>query len=402
MNQVHVTLYNKNSGGRIKIWKCWVVNNKVCREWGIENGVMQYTEDEIKGKNIGRSNETTPEEQALLEFERIVRLKREEGYTESVKTLEKNQSADGVDWSTATLTPSFAPSKPEVSVEPEFEQSLISEKRAIYQRKHNGMRIFAVVGDNGKVNIYSRRIDDKTANFPQHVTALSSLPPRTVLDGEMVANDDPDLIKTIFGAKADKAIERQKTVSVDIVFFDLLTLDGQYYIGKEYAERYNKMQEIISKTNSSMLKVVENIPYQDKRPACPTDWEGMILKDAKSYMKIRLDGKPDRKSGSWKIKNFKEADLICYEWMTGKGKLQNDVATLKLGAYDSNGNFVHVCESGSGLDGTMRSQIRKAKMPIVIEVKYEEVTPAGSLRLPIVLRVRTDKQPAECLLSDIK
>lgn len=399
MNQI--TLYNKNSNDRVKVWKCWVINNKVCREWGVLDGVMQYTEDEIKGKNIGRSNETTPEDQAIFEYERLVRLKKEEGYTESIKTLQTTQN--GVDWSEAKVAPSFAPSKPEVSVETNFEEELIKQKRAIYQRKHNGMRIFAVVGDNGKVSIYSRRIDDKTANFPEHIKVLAKLPAKTILDGEMVANDDPDLIKTIFGASPEKAIERQKAVSVEIVFFDLLTLNGEDYVNKPYSVRYDKMNEVVSKIGKSgLVKVVENIPYKDQRPKCPPDWEGMILKDAQSYMKIRMDGKPDRKSGSWKIKNFKEADLVCYEWMTGKGKLLNDVATLKLGAYDAQGNFVHVCESGSGLDGTMRAQIRKLKMPVVIEVKYEEVTPSGSLRLPIVLRVRTDKNPAECLLSDIR
>ena len=43
----------------------------------------QNTKETVYGKNRGRSNETTDEEQALLEFERKVKKKKEEGYVET-------------------------------------------------------------------------------------------------------------------------------------------------------------------------------------------------------------------------------------------------------------------------------------------------------------------------------
>lgn len=410
-----VTLYNKSSKGKIKLWSIWTEDGVVCREWGMQGGKLQRTEDAVVQKNVGRANETSYEEQAQFEAERLIRLKREEGYTESINSLE---TLPTINWTDAILPDSFAPSKPETSVDPADEAALVKSSNAIYQRKHNGMRAFVIKGD-GAVNIYSRRMELKTENFPKHVALFKNvLPIRTIIDCEVIATpsngyEDPDLIKTIFGADAEKAIERQLQQTVDFVIFDVLYYDGDDISSLAYEQRYKALQrlkpalllEIINRVRQhiSMVDIVENIAKPKKIPA---DWEGLILRDKTAPMKIRWDGKPDRKSGSWKIKNFKECDLVCHAWTTGKGRLNDNVATLQLGAYNKAGMLVHVCESGSGLDEESRAEIRKispnGKTKFVVEIKYEEKTPSGSLRLPIFLRTRPDKKIEECLFEDIK
>jgi ATP-dependent DNA ligase len=276
------------------------------------------------------------------------------------------------------------------------------------------MRAFVIRGEN-TVNIYSRRMELKTANFPEHVKLFRNIMPIcSVLDCEVVANDDPDLIKTIFGTGEEKAIERQKNQKVEFIVFDVLYWDGDDVSCFPYGPltntttRYSIMARglspLISLERADTIRLVENLP---NRPTnIPREWEGLVLKDKSSSTKIRWDGKPDRKSGTFKIKNFKEADLVCYEWMKGKGKLNDDVATLKLGMYDAWGTLVHVCESGSGLTDALRQEIRTLSpfgkfKKFTVEIKYEEVTPGKSLRLPILLRLRPDKAPRECVLVDI-
>lgn len=402
-----ITLFATSSAGKPKQWSIWTEpNGYVCKEWGYIDGAKQTTKDLVKQKNLGKSNETSLDEQAELEAQRILDKKREEGYSESLNTANNSE----IDWVNAVLPDTFAPSKPETSIEPENEQALIDSGNALYQRKHNGQRAFVIKGRNNNVNIYSRRMELKTDLFPKHVELFAKiLPNGTIVDCECVANDDPDLIKTIFGADKEKALERQKAQEVDFIIFDCLYRMEKEQCQNAYQDRYGLLQrlnplilaEAINRVRKhiSMVSIVENID----KSALQTSWEGLILRDKSAPMKIRWDGKPDRKSGSWKKKNFIECDVVAYKWTTGKGKNNDRPAKLFVGAYDNN-KLVEISEVGSGLTEKDKDDILsgKIKLPIAIELKYEEVTPAKSFRLPIFLRFREDKPIKECLLKDIK
>lgn len=61
------TLYSRTATGTVNIWQCWVENDEVYVSWGQQGGQMQYSRHKCKGKNAGRSNATTPHEQAVKE-----------------------------------------------------------------------------------------------------------------------------------------------------------------------------------------------------------------------------------------------------------------------------------------------------------------------------------------------
>ncbi len=58
-----------------------VKNNVIITEWWTskedEDGKKQITEETVYGKNKGRSNETNDNEQAVLEYERKIKKKKE-------------------------------------------------------------------------------------------------------------------------------------------------------------------------------------------------------------------------------------------------------------------------------------------------------------------------------------
>lgn len=402
-----VILLNKASSGKTKIWSICTEGNEVVKEWGLEDGQMQITRDVVKGKNIGKANETSPEEQAELEAQRYITKKREEGYNETL-----------LDFSKADLAPdffdnppdSFAPSKPATSIDPELEEKLVKENRAWYSRKWNGMRTFFFHGKNG-VRIFSRRMEEKTDFFPWHAEEFAKLTrPGTVADCEMILNDDPDLIKEVYGGtKADKSIERQKTShgKPTAIVFDILYWNGSSFRSK-YRDRYVQIQLQFSDGKLfrpiELLNAVSISENKCETPIPDPSWEGMVLWDSESKQNIRFDGKPDRKSGAYKKKNFVECDVVAYEWKTGKGKNNDRPAKLLVGAYDSEGKLVPISEVGSGLCESHKDEILTGvvKLPITVEIKYEEVTPDKSFRLPIFLRWRQDKPTKECVLSDIK
>lgn len=64
-----------------KKWECEVSENKIKYVWGQINGIMQELNVEIdSGKNIGKKNETTKEQQAIVEAKAKINNKIKEGY----------------------------------------------------------------------------------------------------------------------------------------------------------------------------------------------------------------------------------------------------------------------------------------------------------------------------------
>lgn len=63
-----IPLYSLNTNGTIQKWHITVNGDMIFKEYGQEGGSMQIVAETItKGKNIGKANQTTPTQQALLE-----------------------------------------------------------------------------------------------------------------------------------------------------------------------------------------------------------------------------------------------------------------------------------------------------------------------------------------------
>lgn len=81
--QVKTTLYKKASKGYVQQWKVFVENNKITVEFGQVGGKLQTKDTFCKGKNIGRSNATTDDEQALSEATAKWEKQVKKGYVKS-------------------------------------------------------------------------------------------------------------------------------------------------------------------------------------------------------------------------------------------------------------------------------------------------------------------------------
>ena len=78
-------LYKKDSKGKIRFVEIYSNENKVIQKHGIIDGKVVYNESECVGKNIGKLNETSPEEQAILEANAKIVKKLDEGYFKSIE-----------------------------------------------------------------------------------------------------------------------------------------------------------------------------------------------------------------------------------------------------------------------------------------------------------------------------
>lgn len=85
MTKTFPTLYKKTSAGEDQSWSIQVTGNKIVTRWGRFTGAQQTATETIEsGKNAGRANQTTPEEQALLEAQAQWDKKLKRGYVQDL------------------------------------------------------------------------------------------------------------------------------------------------------------------------------------------------------------------------------------------------------------------------------------------------------------------------------
>ncbi len=159
-------LYARDSKGEIKMWNIWVESNSlgadICRKFGQLGGKLQEKRTQItSGKNIGKSNETTPFEQACSEAESKWKRQKDRGYKElsDVGVAEK-EAHKGIEYLGMVLDQVLPESNTDASgnikpmkAQPYYKKSngqiAIKFPDVCGQPKINGVRCTAQYTDNG-------------------------------------------------------------------------------------------------------------------------------------------------------------------------------------------------------------------------------------------------------------
>ena len=169
------TLYRQRQSGAIQTWTISTEDNVIVTRWGQEDGSMQESRDEVKeGKNIGRSNATTPTEQAQAEAQSKWERKLKRGHVQErtgAKTGQIDAIIEGGVW------PMLAHRFDKVGHKINFP--------AFTQPKFDGHRCVAIIDDKGKCALWSRSRKPITS-LPHIVEAYEALDVRNmVFDGEL-------------------------------------------------------------------------------------------------------------------------------------------------------------------------------------------------------------------------
>jgi len=177
------TLYGVDKNGGAKIWKVWTEGATIFVQHGKLGGKQQVKETVCKGKNQGRANETSPEQQAVLEAESKYRKQLDKYYK---PTLEEAQVAttEGV-----MLAHDY------------LKQGHRIDDNFWASRKLDGLRLKSELV-NGEIVLHSR--GGKTYPVPPHLEdqlkTLHESSGLSQLDGEFYIHDTP-LQKIVSAAK---------------------------------------------------------------------------------------------------------------------------------------------------------------------------------------------------------
>jgi ATP-dependent DNA ligase len=111
------TIYKKDSKDKIRVLRVYHEGADLIQESGLINGKLVIHRSTCKGKNIGKSNETTPEKQAMLEAIAKIETKMSTGYFATRQEAEDNvvilpmlaksyvDESNKVNWTTAYVQP---------------------------------------------------------------------------------------------------------------------------------------------------------------------------------------------------------------------------------------------------------------------------------------------------------
>src|ERR1035437_8211993 len=177
-------LYKKTSTGAIQQWDIRVNGNEIVTTYGQVGGKLQTTTETIReGKNAGKSNETTAEQQANLEAVATWQKKLKSGYVQSIDDAQNDVTDDVIE---GGVLPMLAPSK-SYPFDPNLEKKIVFP--AFVQPKLDGARCIAIVVD-GKATLWSRT-RKPIYSAPHIVDALEELLPfgKFTLDGELYQHD---------------------------------------------------------------------------------------------------------------------------------------------------------------------------------------------------------------------
>lgn len=176
-------LYKKTTTGAIQYWDIQTIDNMVVTQFGQVGGKQQRTEDVIGvGKNLGRSNETTPIQQAEAEAQ-----------AKWTKQIERKGYVENLEQASAGKNDLAGPPPPMLAKKFFDQESNLTKLEdgghihfpALVQPKLNGIRCQAVIKD-GKCTLWSRT--GKLITSMPHINkayekALPHYP--LVVDGEL-------------------------------------------------------------------------------------------------------------------------------------------------------------------------------------------------------------------------
>ena len=308
-------LYKLDSKGKVRTWSIATCGSTYNQVHGILDGKMQSTYTEVKsGKNIGKANETTAEEQCQLEAEALWKKKRDRsGYTEEIPTDKP-------------LRPMLAkPYSDTVNL-------LAPEQMWVIQPKLDGVRCLAKFDDEGKVTLWTRT--GKQIKSVPHIAAdlakLGPPYPGAIYDGELYNHELKDDFQGLLSCiKRDKVVEKSKIVQYHI--YDLVDED------KTFETRNIKLQAhlLLLQSDTSLVPVTTTDPVlrASDLKAEAAKWvdkgyEGIMLRDLKSKYKIN-----GRSSGLLKFKDFMDEEFVIVGASEDKGKMAGqctfDCAVMK-------------------------------------------------------------------------
>ncbi len=284
--------------------------------------------------------------------------------------------------------------------------------------KFDGIRAHAHKSGS-QVALFSRTLDDVTAQFPEIASALATLPGSFLVDGEVLAWRDgrPDSFFRLQRRLGRKAPEPEVLEEVPVAFmaYDCLAREGRPLFEEAWTKRRREL-EAISPDGALRVSPVfrAETPAELDRlfdEARERGNEGLMLKRFDSTYQAGKRGRAWRKYK----KALATLDVVVTAVQQGNGKRAGMLSDYTFAVKDGD-RFVNIGKAYSGLTdeeirrmGTVFRKItvgrygpvRAVEPQVVLEVSFDSIQKSTrhksgfARRFPRIVRLRPDKKPEE-------
>lgn len=307
------TLFKQTTTGKIQQWKVKVFGNGVISEFGQTDGKLQETRDVIKsGKNLGKSNETTPEEQAKLKAQQLFDKKVKEGYVQDMTLAQANKNnLEGVE--------------PMLAFDADKKEKYLTFP-AYAQPKLDGFRCITVV-ENGKATMYTRT--QKVINtLPHIVQEIENIFGNTdiILDGELYNHELKDEFEKIQSyIKRDELHPDREIIQYHL--YDVVVGNKDHH--QRFSIIRNALESLIHPPISLKLVETTKVCEQNDIDMLFKYWLGEGYEGA-MYRSLRMPYENKRSAGLLKIKVFEDHEFEIVGVNEGTGKDMGSASTFTV------------------------------------------------------------------------
>lgn len=367
------TLYKKTSTGAIQTWGIVTFRDEDLSvqniaSFGQLGGKIQQTPEVFtEGKNIGRSNETTPWEQAILQAKSDWEGKLKKGYVESIDDAREGKTSDIIE---GGIFPMLAHKYSEQA------QKIVFP--AITQPKFDGHRCIAQCDANGVVTLWSRTRKPITG-LPLLIDTLRDrMLPDTYLDGELYNH----YYRNDF-EKLSHFIRQEKPIpGNEIVQYHVYDYPEPTYSNASRNVVLNRMKDAFKGT---LVHIVESVIVNNEDELMEAfemflaqGYEGCMVRN---YAGLYVN---KRSYDLQKVKEFSDSEYLVTDVKEGKGSMA--------------GKAIFVCRTDNGNEfsakmvGSMSNLAQYVDDPSLaigrkLTVKYQGLTNKNNIpRFPVAMR----------------
>lgn len=290
-------------------------------------------------------------------------------------------------------------------------------KPVICEFKYDGIRVqLHKFGD--EVKMFSRKLEDVAASFPEIVSAVSLLEADFILDGEVLAyrRSRPVHFQELQKRLRRKVVTDRLMAEIPVVYvpYDIMYFDGQPLIGRPLTERKRLLSQIrfgepIIDLGYRIVSTAQQIAcaFKESRDA---GHEGLVIKELESQYH------PGKRGRHWTKLKYEldtvDAVIVIAEY--GHGKRAGTLSDYTFAVRDEHdsGSLKTIGKAYSGLTDAeiakMTNKLRSitvkdegyrlvVRPEIVLEVAFDSIQKSDrhnsgfALRFPRIKYIRTDK-----------
>ena len=238
------------------------------------------------------------------------------------------------------------------------------------------------------VKLFSRNLSDITASLPELAVQVRSeiRAQDAILEGEVIAIDAKgrarpfQILMRRVGRERDVETMQQE-IPVQLFLFDCLYRDGETFLDKANAERWEILERIAGNVARVPRRVVENVADGENflRAAREAGHEGVMAKNLQSPYT------PGERGKQWlKLKPVHTLDLVIVASEWGYGRRHGWLSNQHLAARDENtGEFLEVGKTFKGLTDAEF----KSLTPTLLELKTHQTRGTVFVEPRVVVQV---------------